>query len=141
VASTNLDFVRSLREAWERGDYSSSKWAHPEIEFVVADGPAPGKWTGLTGMAESSRDFMSAWEGFRATADEYLELDDERVLVLTRYSGRGKTSGLELGQIRAGGATLFHVRDHKVTRLVHYWDREHALADLGLASDAGSPAS
>src|SRR5438128_11098299 len=28
-----------------------------------------------------------------------------------------------------GGATLFHVRDRKVTKLVHYWDHEHALAD------------
>ena len=42
----------------------------------------------------------------------------ERVIVLNRYGGRGKTSGLEIGE--AGGtkaATLFHVRDDKVTRL------------------------
>jgi ketosteroid isomerase-like protein len=68
----------------------------------------------------------------------YRELDGERVLVLTHYSGRGKTSGLELGQVRSKGATLFHVRGGKVTRIVHYWDRERALADLGLAREAGS---
>jgi ketosteroid isomerase-like protein len=27
------------------------------------------------------------------------------------------------------GVNLFHVRDGKVTRLVLYWDREHAAAD------------
>jgi ketosteroid isomerase-like protein len=139
VSSANLELVRSIRVAMERGDYSGTEWADPEIEWVFADGPNPGRWTGLAGMAESIRDFLSAWEGFRAVADEYRELDDERVLVLTRYNGRGKASGLELEQMRAEGATLYHVRSGKVTRLVFYFDRERALSDLGLPSETATP--
>ena len=124
---------------WEDGDFSSAEWAHPEIEFVIAGGgPSPGSWTGLAGLAEGFRDWLSAWEEYRAEAEEYRELDGERVLVLIRHHARGKTSGLELGQMRAKGASLFHVGDGKVTKLVLYNDRERALADLGLAPEADS---
>ena len=127
-----LDLVRSIYADWERGDFSSAAWADPEIEFVVPDGPDPGTWKGLAEMTEAWRDQLSAWQGYHphTGTGEFRELDDERVLVLIHFSARGRTSGLEVGQ---KGAELFHIRDGKVTRLVTYWERERALADLGLA--------
>ena len=135
--SANLDLVRSIYAAWERGDYFSGpgEWVHPEIEFVVPDGPEPGSWTGLAGLLDGARAILNAWENWRPEADEYRELDNERVLVLFHGTGRGKTSGLEVAQVAGNGANLFVVHDGKVTRLVAYWDRERALADLGLAPE------
>jgi ketosteroid isomerase-like protein len=133
--SSNLDLVRSIYAAWERGDYSSAEWAHPEIEFVMADGPEPGSWEGLARMAESWRDVLGTWEELHAEAEEFLEIDSERVLVLNHSSGRGKVSGFDLAEVPWKGANLFHIHDGKVMRLVIYWDREHALADLGLAAE------
>jgi ketosteroid isomerase-like protein len=130
--SENLDLVRSIAAAWKRGDYASVEWADPEIEWVIADGPAPGTWTGVACMAEGWRDVLGAWENLRGEVEAYRELDADRVLVLFRYGGRGKTSGLELGQVSAKSAQVFHVRDGKITRLVTYWVRDRALADLGL---------
>jgi ketosteroid isomerase-like protein len=130
--SENLDLVRSIYAAWERGDYSRSEWAHPEIEYVFADGPAPGSRTGLVGMAAGFREFLNAWEEYGVAVDEYRELDGERTLVFIRQRGRGKTSGLELAQLSEVGAMLFDVRGGKVTRMVTYFDRARALADLGL---------
>jgi ketosteroid isomerase-like protein len=75
---------------------------------------------------------MSAWEGYRTGAEEYRELDAERVLVLTRSSGRGKRSGIELSQVQPRGAMVFHIRDGKVTHLTAYLERDRAIADLGL---------
>ena|SRR2546422_1380891 len=80
-----------------------------------------------------SRDFLSAFEDYRPEAEEFRELDDERILVLVHPSGRGKTSGLELGQMWSKGAVLLHLRGAKVTRELIYFDRERAFADLGLS--------
>jgi ketosteroid isomerase-like protein len=133
MSQENLDLVRSLFAAWERGDYSSAEWAHPQIETVIADGPTPGSWTGVADAAKGWRDFLSAWEEYRAQAEEYRELDDQHVLVLLRRSGRGKRSGIELAEVASKGAVLYQVQDGRVTRQVLYNDPERALADLGLA--------
>jgi hypothetical protein len=124
--------VRSIYAGWEGGDYTSVEWAHAQIEFVHADGPSPGRWTGHSGLTEGTRAWISAWKGMRAEPIEFRELDDERVLVLTRWRGRGKASQVDLAQMRAEGAGVFYVRDGKVTKLIHYLDRDRALADLGL---------
>jgi hypothetical protein len=133
VSSANLELVRSIYGAWERGDFSSSDWADGGIELVIADGAEPASYTGLAAMAGAWREVLTAWEDLRVEAEEQRELDDERVLVLTRNTGRGKTSGLELGRMHTRGANVFVIGAGRVTRLVAYWDRERALADLGLA--------
>jgi ketosteroid isomerase-like protein len=132
TAPASVEVVRSILAANERGDYGSTEWAHPDIEFVIADGPSPGHWTGVAGMTAGWLEIANAFKELHSVADEYRELDDERVLVLVHRRGRGKTSGLELGGIGSEGAAVFHVCDGKVSRLIVYLDRERALADLGL---------
>ena len=127
--SANRDLVRSIYADWERGDFSSADWAHPEIEYVVPDGPEPGTWTGLAAIADALHDELRAWEDFRAWSEDYRELDAERVLVLTHASARGRASGLAVDQ---KGAEVFEIQAGKVTILVTYFDRANALADLGL---------
>jgi ketosteroid isomerase-like protein len=131
--SANLDLVRSIFADWERGDFPGSvQRFDPEFEYVWRGGPSSGRWTGLARAAEGFRDFLSAWEDYRIEAEGYRELDEERVLVLVRSSGRGKTSRIEIAQIPPKAAALFEVRNGEVARLVIYWDRDRAFADLGL---------
>jgi ketosteroid isomerase-like protein len=87
-------------------------------------------------MAKGFRDWLGAWENLRMEPQEYRVLDDERVLVLVRYIGHGRTSGLDLEQLPTTPATLFQLRDGKVVKIVSYWDRDRALADLGLTRKA-----
>jgi ketosteroid isomerase-like protein len=128
--SANLDLVRSIYATRERGDLDW--WAHPDIEVVSVDGPQPGTWRGVDGLAEALRTWRDAWEDFRAEPEAFRALGDGRVLVMIRRSGRGRASGLELRELRTDGAAVFHVVAGKVTRVVNYFDRDRALADLGL---------
>jgi ketosteroid isomerase-like protein len=130
--SENLDVVRSILACWERGELRPEDWsdrADPGIEFVTVGGPEPSSHTGLADAGPPIEAFLDVWESYRVEAEEFRELDGERVLVLTRQGGRGKGSGVQIEQRRA---SLFHVRAGKVTRRVNYWDRDRALADLGL---------
>ena len=106
--SANLDLVRSIYADWERGELSSDEWPDAETEVVFADGPAPGSRLRV-GATDSIRDWLSAGEDVRIWADAYREIDEERVLVLVYASGRGKTSGLEVGQLGTREATLFEI--------------------------------
>ena len=139
---SNVDLVRSLRLGWDHGDFATTDWAHPEIEYVIVDGSSHQRSKGLSGMATAWRSFLADWEDWRAQTTEIRELDPERVLALVNLSGRNRASGLELAQIGSTrGANLFHVVDGRVTKFVLYLDRERAFADLGLApeADAANP--
>ena len=138
-STANVDLVRSIYAAWEQGDFHSVDWADPQIEYVIVGGPVSGTWAGLDGMALGWRGWLDAWADYRTEVDEYRQLDDDRVLVLTHDSGRGKASGLDLAETGFKAAVLFEVRSGKVARLVIYVDRDRALTDLGLAPDPDFP--
>ena len=79
---------------------------------------------------------IEVWEGLRVEVDGYRELDGGRVLALTRFSaGRGKASGVDIGTTHARSAGLFHIHGGRVTKVVNYFDRDRALAELGLAPE------
>jgi len=133
MSQENVEVVRAVCAPWERGDFTSAEWAHPEIEFVVADGPTPGAGTGLAAMNDAWREALAATEGLHVEVEEYIPLEGDRVLVLMHNSGRAKASGLDLGQLGNRSANLFHIREGKVAKLVIYWDRQEALEALGLS--------
>lgn len=74
-------------------------------------------------------DYIDALADLHIEAERIIDLGGDRVLVLTRQTARGKTSGLhfehELGD-------LFTLRGGKVLRYASYWDRAEALEAAGL---------
>ena len=130
--SENLDLARSIYADWNRGDYSSASWANPEIDWDFVDWFMLGSGKGMASLNRTWLGFLRTWDEFHNEAREYREVDADRVLVLTRFWGRGRGSGLEVGDTGSNGASLFQMQDGKVVRAAFYWSRDLALADLGL---------
>jgi len=103
MPSSNLDLVRSIYAAWERGHFSSVEWAHPAIVFESIGFDSTTS-TGVAEMGQRWREWVSTWEDYRSEAEAFAS----------------SVTG------------VFEVRDGKVTRLALYWERADALAELGL---------
>jgi ketosteroid isomerase-like protein len=123
MPSPNVELARSLFVPWQRGDYSSTDWADPEIEFVMGDVfPDPGVYRGVEEMTHAWVRFFATWEGFRFDEPELVDLGG-RVVGLYTIRGRGKSSGAE---VEAHVANALTFRDGKVVRL-ELLSREAAL--------------
>src|SRR5205085_386903 len=85
----------------------------PEIEYVIADGPDPGVWRGRAAMAKAWGDVLSAYAEYRTVVDEIREIDEERVLVLGSFGGRGKASGIGAFEGMRTAASLWQVRNSR----------------------------
>ena len=131
--SANLDLVKSIYAAWEKGDFGSADRADPEIDFAMAGGLIEGRWKGIDEMADAWGAMLAAYDALIAVPEEFRELDEERVLVFLTNAGRGRESGIEIGPISTRAANVFKVRDGKVTELTLYWSRERALEELDLS--------
>jgi ketosteroid isomerase-like protein len=129
MSEENVGAVRSILANWARGDYSSVEWADPDIVFIGADNPEETR--GIEAAGHRWRDFLKAWDDFGTTPEQFIDVGDDRVLVLVRFEGRGRASGASTTSF--SGAQLFTLREGKVVRLVLYSNIGEALAAAGLS--------
>lgn len=130
VSQENVDLVRRIYSAWERGDFSETWWCADDFEFQVPDGPHPGLAHGPEGMGRYWREWLQGWRRFHTRLVEVRDVSDDVVLGVNEFGGEGRTSGLVPDSL---GATVWTIRGGKVRRLAPYVHLENALSDLGLA--------
>jgi ketosteroid isomerase-like protein len=105
------------------------RYVDPDVEIDLSRRELnPAVYHGYEGMRRSSEEVREVWEGWHIEA-EHFDGADDRVVVIERYGGRGRESGLEL-QGRA--AAIWTLRDARVRRLEIGIPIEEAYAALGL---------
>ena len=75
-------------------------------------------------------DWASAWSDYSAEPEEFIDVDDERVIAVFRIKATGRSSGVE---IERQDASVYVVRDRQVVRLDYYNSKQQALQAAGLA--------
>ena len=84
---------------------------------------------GLEQLYAVWRDWLGTWEWFTVEAEKFIDMADDRVLVL--YRRRARMHGTD-STIDQEGATLWTLRDGKLVHGVDFGDRAEALEAAGL---------
>ena len=69
-------------------------------------------------------DWASAWSDYSAEPEEFIDVDDERVIAVFRVKATGRGSGAELER---QDASVNVVRDGQIVRLDYYNSKQQAL--------------
>ena len=123
---TNREQLERLYEEWGRGDLSRDDIFDPEVvsgNYGIAVETPELVMRGLDEVRRGMADWLAAFQlPLVLVADEIHESGD-RFLVLLRWRGHGKESGVP---IDAEGAHLWEFRDGRAIRFDVYRDRAYA---------------
>ena len=132
--------LREVYRHWSAGDWTPAfgfyaremEWGwsaeFPDIAGVYADTETPNS---------RLQTWLEPWESWYCSAEDYVHVGEDTIVVLTRYQGRGKASGM---WIDTEGAHVWKFRDGEAVRLEVFADRARALCEAYAASCADSVA-
>ena len=100
------------------------------MDWSNSIGPLKGIYSGRTGLMELWQSFLEAWQEVRWDPQEFIEVDEARVIVVNRVRMRGKRSGAD---VEAIGVQLWTITDGKGRKVKLYQTKGEALEAAGLS--------
>ncbi len=129
MSQENVELIRAIYEGWMRGEMGLERF-DPEIAmFESKTLPGAASAVGIDAVQHYIESFANYWDEIRFEPQEYIDVG-ERVVLVARLVGRGKTSGV---RVERTWAYVWTVRDGKALRMDGYEDRNEALNAVGLA--------
>ena len=114
--------VQRLREA--------AAYFDPNVE--IFGGSATGIAVtahGIEGLIEAWREWLEPWEAYWTEVEDFIDVGEQRVVVLVRDHGRLRESEAEVENI---GGSVWTIEDGRVVRVEFHADRDEALEAAGL---------
>jgi ketosteroid isomerase-like protein len=128
---TPVDVARKGHAAWNSGDCETFiETVHPEIVWTTA-GIFPGlrsSYSGHDGIRSFWAEFVEPWERLEIGIVRFVELDEDRVLILSHFHATGR-EGIEADREIVQYMAL---KDEKLHRFRAFADWQQALDELGI---------
>ena len=131
MSRENVEIISRFYDAMARRDLAGAIEFHdPDVVVInTPSSPDTGPYVGHDGLLTWVRDAQAGLGEVRVEADETIDVDDSRVLVVGRVCGEGPTSGLP---VEIALTTVFTFRDGKIVRVEAYDTKPQALEAVGL---------
>jgi ketosteroid isomerase-like protein len=129
VSAQNVKVVADCIEAWQRGDFETSLSYWSEDAVWQSAGVEGTAYRGRAGVERAMEEWTGAFTGYWLQGDELIDAGD-RVVLLWREGGRGRTSGVP---VEEEGGTVFTIEDGRIVHAQFYDHRADALAACGLS--------
>lgn len=134
MSQENVEVVRRGWEAWTSGDIDALfAVCSPEIEWDTTNFEGwleADVYRGHAGVRRFLEDWLSTWERFESGVEKYIDVGDDRVLVLCWQRGFGAGSH---APVEMDWAQICTLERGLVCRAEVYASREDAVEAVGLS--------
>jgi ketosteroid isomerase-like protein len=132
MSQENVEIVRGFIAAWNAHDRAAmAGYLHPDAVFHSAITNVVGEtFHGRDRIVEIFDRWEEEWSAIRWEVDEYIDVDETRVVTLHKVIATGRASGLET--VRELGGVL-ELQEGLVVSQWIYLDRNEALEAAGLS--------
>jgi len=134
MSQENVEIVRNLAATLNRGDLDAwSEGLADDIDHRAVEGSVDdhGPLLGKDAVRAYMQDWLDMFDDLRAEPVELIDAGEDRVIAVTRISGRAKLSGVET---ELTYAAVYTIRDGKIARGREYWTKDQALEAAGLSN-------
>jgi ketosteroid isomerase-like protein len=132
MSQENVEIAKRVIDAFNRRDVDAIfECVNPDVEWFPAMSVTfGGGLRGREGIESYVREVSDTWKEYRVVGQDFRDLADDRVLVLSRVEGRGAGSG---GLVAAEMGQVCDHRDGRIARVRTYLDHSKALEAVGLS--------
>jgi ketosteroid isomerase-like protein len=132
MSEENVEIVRKAIDAFDRGDLDAwLGFLSPEVVWESL--PLPGfrdVYRGRAGAREWRELLLEVFKEAHLEIEEITALSDDRVLIVSRVTGRGRGSGVP---VERPSCEVSWLADGLITRRQVFWTRDEALEAAGMA--------